>query len=90
MRKFVGLTALAIVASGSALAQSGPPASPPAGTSPTVQRQPNTTGNDRDVVVSRGRTGAGTVTTDSAAGGNAGHPERAVPNGSSNGGGGGR
>ena len=53
-----------------------------------VQRQPNATGNDRDVVISRGGTGADTVTTNSAAGGNAAKPEQAVPNGSANGGGG--
>ena len=47
---------------------------------------PNTTGNDRDVVISRGATGADAITTDPAAGGNASHPERAVPNGSAGGG----
>ena len=51
-----------------------------------VQGQPNTTGNDRDVVVPRGGTGAETATTNSAAGGNASKPEQAVPNGSSGGG----
>jgi hypothetical protein len=55
-----------------------------------IQSQPNTTGNDRDVVVPRGATGAETVTTDSAAGGNANLPERAVPNGSAGGGSGSR
>lgn len=53
-----------------------------------VQVQPNTTGNDIDVIISRGATGAGTITTNSAAGGNARLPERAVPNGSAGGGGG--
>lgn len=51
-----------------------------------IQTQPNTTGNDRDVVISRGATGAETVTTDSAAGGNASRPEQAVPNSSAGGG----
>ncbi|MDB5646353.1 MAG: hypothetical protein JWQ05_2022 [Methylobacterium sp.] len=51
-----------------------------------VQNQPNTTGNDRDVIIARGATGADTITTDSAAGGNANLPERAVPNGSAGGG----
>ena len=59
----------------------------PPGTS--VQQQPNTTGNDIDLVISQGPTGADTVTTDSAAGGNASLPERAIPNGSAGGGSGG-
>ncbi|TXM67272.1 hypothetical protein FV222_02625 [Methylobacterium sp. WL103] len=48
--------------------------------------QPNTTGNDRDLVISRGATKAEATTMDSAAGGNARLPERAVPNGSAGGG----
>ena len=54
-----------------------------------IQNQPNTTGNSTDVVISRGATGADTITTNSAAGGNATRPEQAFPNGSANGGGGG-
>lgn len=55
-----------------------------------VQNQPNTTGNSGDLVISYGATGADTVTTNSAAGGNASRPEQAFPNGSANGGPGGR
>lgn len=55
-----------------------------------VQNQPNTTGNSPDVVISYGATGADTVTSSSAAGGNASRPEQAFPNGSANGGPGGR
>lgn len=55
----------------------------PGGT--VVQPQPNTTGNDPSVSISRGATGASTVTTDSAAGGNASKPEQAVPNSSADG-----
>lgn len=55
-----------------------------------VQNQPNTTGNSGDLVISYGATGANTVTTNSAAGGNASRPEQAFPNGSANGGPGGR
>ncbi|WP_156394074.1 MULTISPECIES: hypothetical protein [unclassified Methylobacterium] len=55
-----------------------------------IQNQPNTTGNSRDLVISYGATGADTVTTNSAAGGNASRPEQAFPNGSANGGPGGR
>lgn len=55
-----------------------------------VQNQPNTTGNSRDTIISYGATGADTVTSNSAAGGNAARPEQAIPNGSANGGPGGR
>jgi len=51
----------------------------------TVVREPNSTGNDRDLVISRGATGADTIETDSAAGGNAGRPEQAIPNSSASG-----
>jgi hypothetical protein len=54
----------------------------PRTTGAIVEGQPNTTGNDRDVVIAPGATGAETITTNPAAGGNASHPERAVPNGS--------
>ncbi|WP_264046164.1 hypothetical protein [Methylobacterium flocculans] len=82
------LAGAALLAGASAFAQNGSPRQP--GTTGTViQNQPNTTGNDRDVVISRGVTGADTVTTDSAAGGNANQPSRAIPNGSAGGGSGG-
>lgn len=58
----------------------------PETTGAIVEVQPNTTGNDLDVIIAPGRTGASTITTDSAAGGNSEHPERPVPNGSANGG----
>ncbi|WP_246688140.1 hypothetical protein [Methylobacterium sp. WL120] len=58
----------------------------PRTTGTVIAVQPNTTGNDRDLVISRGATGAETTTMDSAAGGNARLPERAVPNGSAGGG----
>ncbi|MGY2050518.1 hypothetical protein [Methylobacterium sp. JK268] len=57
-------------------------------TGSTVTVQPNTTGNDVDVVIARGATGADTITTDSAAGSNARLPERRIPNGSASGAGG--
>lgn len=82
------LAGAALLGGASAVAQNGSPRQP--GTTGTViQNQPNTTGNDRDVVISRGATGADTVTTDSAAGGNANQPSRAIPNGSAGGGSGG-
>jgi hypothetical protein len=55
-----------------------------------IQQQPNTTGNDPSLSISRGPNGADTITTNSAAGGNASRPEQAIPNGSAGGGGGGR
>ncbi|GJD90462.1 MULTISPECIES: hypothetical protein [Methylobacterium] len=79
------LAILAVLVAGPALAQPATTAAPPAGG--TVTTQPNTTGNTPDVVISRGGTGAETATTNSAAGGNAGQPERGVPQGSANGGG---
>ncbi|WP_418291972.1 hypothetical protein [Methylobacterium durans] len=84
------LAGLALVTAGPALAQilPGPlPGARPPGV--VIQNQPNTTGNSRDVVIAPGATGAETITTNSAAGGNASFPERAIPNGSANGGGGG-
>lgn len=85
MKKFL-LIGVVLFAAAPAFAQSDTPRQPGVGGT-VIQNQPSTTGNDRDVVVSHGATGADTVTTNSAAGGNASKPERAVPNGSANGGG---
>lgn len=49
----------------------------------------NNTGGDVNVIIPRGATGAETFMSDSAAAGNAGRPELAVPNGSGGGGSGG-
>ncbi|WP_311276226.1 hypothetical protein [Methylobacterium sp. WCS2018Hpa-22] len=87
MSKLILVTATILLA-GPALAQGVAP-SQPSGSGTVIENQPNTTGNDRDVTVSRGATGAETATSDSAAGGNANQPSRAVPNGSAGGGGGG-
>lgn len=84
--KFLTLVGVALLATAPAFAQNG--ALRPPG-SAIVTQEPNSTGNDRDVVVSRGATGADTATSDSAAGGNANKPEQAVPNGSAGGGSGG-
>ncbi|GJD28810.1 hypothetical protein PMNALOAF_0040 [Methylobacterium adhaesivum] len=80
------LVGAALFAAAPAVAQVGAP-SQPGSTGTVVQQESNTTGNDANVSVSRGPTGADTATTDSAAGGNASRPEQAVPNGSANGGG---
>ena len=86
MKKLI-IVGVAVSMAAPAFAQ-GLPRQPGAGGT-VIQNQPNTTGNDRDVVISRGATGADTITTDSAAGGNANQPSRAVPNGSAGGGSGG-
>jgi hypothetical protein len=82
MKKIVAMTALALSIASPAFAQTAPAAREPGSTGTVVQGQPNTTGNDRNVVSA---TGASTITTDSAACGNAGQPERAVPQGSASG-----
>ena len=87
MKKLILVTA-AMLATTPVFAQAIPPGQP--GVSGTVvENQPNTTGNDRDVVISRGATGADTATSDSAAGGNANQPSRSVQNSSAGGGSGG-
>lgn len=88
MHFFAHITAVSVAITfvGSATAQSLPIPRDPNTTGTVIQLQPNTTGNDRDVIISRGATGADTITTDSAAGGNANRPEQAVPNGSAGGG----
>lgn len=99
MRYFAAtiLALLPVTFSGGAFAQAAAPIGPgadfPRTTGAIIEAQPNTTGNVRDVIISPGANGAETITTNSAAGGNARLPERAVPNssaggGSENGGGG--
>ena len=82
--KYLFLVGVAVFAAAPAIAQVNAPRQP--GTTGTVVvQEPNSTGNDRDTVISRGATGADTVTSDSAAGGNASRPEQAVPNSSAGG-----
>lgn len=76
------LAGVAMLIAVPAFAQVGPPRQ----SDVIVQNEANITGNDENIVISRGATGADTVTTDSAAGGNASRPEQAIPNGSANGG----
>lgn len=80
------LAGCALAAAAPALAQGVPSARYPDTTGTVVRGQSSTTGNDRNVVIAPGATGAGTITTDSAAGGNASQPARAVPQGGANGG----
>ncbi|GJD91304.1 hypothetical protein BHAOGJBA_4852 [Methylobacterium hispanicum] len=85
MTKTFAISALALLFTVPALAQGL--VRGPGTTGAIVLPQPNTTGNDPSLIIARGSTGAETVTTNSAAGGNAGQPERAIPQGSANGGG---
>lgn len=87
MTKMIALALAASLGSVSAFAQPavGPVTGSGQGGAPVVQGQPNTTGNDPSVSISRGATGAETATTDSASGGNASKPEQAVPNSSAGG-----
>ncbi|GJD94074.1 hypothetical protein [Methylobacterium iners] len=89
MKRILAVGTLTLALAGSAFAQ-GTPYRQPGATGTIVTQQPNTTGSSPDLVISRGATGADTATSSSAAGGNANLPERAVPNGSAGGGGGGR
>ncbi|WP_409565157.1 hypothetical protein [Methylobacterium sp. J-078] len=84
MKKLI-LAGVAALIISPAIAQNGMAPRQPGTTGTIVVQEPNSTGNDRDVVISRGATGADTVTTDSAAGGNASRPEQAVPNSSAGG-----
>jgi hypothetical protein len=78
-----GLLAAALPGAASAQVPARPGV--PGSAEPVVTRTPGTTGNDRNVVVVPGPTGASTLQTDSAAAGNAGQPARAVPQGSGGG-----
>lgn len=62
------------------------PGAPP-GT--VIQRDRDNTGSTSNVTIAPGPTGASTIQSDSAAAGNAGHPSRAVPQGSGGSSGGG-
>lgn len=81
---FAGTLALAAAGLSPALAQTA--ATPPSAPGAPVTSGQNNTGGDRNVTIPRGATGADTVQTDSAAGGNANQPSRAVPQGSAGGG----
>lgn len=79
------LAGAVILGAAPALAQVGTLPNQPRTTGTVIQNETNSTGNDRNVVISRGATGADTIETDSAAGGNAGRPEQAIPNSSGGG-----
>ncbi|MGC5777612.1 hypothetical protein [Methylobacterium sp. NFXW15] len=68
---------------GAALAQTSP-AQPPASSAPVVAPQSGSTGSPNAATISPNGNPADTVTTNSSAGGNAGQPSRAVPQGGGN------
>lgn len=84
--KFILPFAAALVLSAPALAQGtvAPSRTAPT-TTGTVAPQEGNTGGGTSAVVAPGPTGASTINTDSAAGGNAGQPSRRVPQGSGGG-----
>lgn len=59
------------------------PAPVPGTTGTVVAPSPGNTGTDPNVTIAPGPTGASTIQTNSATGGNASQPERAVPQGGS-------
>ncbi len=82
------ILAATLAFAGPAFAQTTAPAArpgAPATGAPVIGGQ-NNTGGDANVTIPRGSTGADTIQTDSAAGGNANQPSRAVPQGSGGGG----
>ncbi|KMO35421.1 hypothetical protein VQ03_21910 [Methylobacterium tarhaniae] len=89
MRSILAGLAAGLLVAGAASAQTAAPSTAPGtmrtgpATTGTVAPMPNNTGSGGGVMAP-GSTGASTVTGNSAAGGNAGQPERAVPQGSSN------
>lgn len=89
MHKLSLALAGALTLASPALAQSGGQSDSIARSATIVTGEDNTGGRG-SVVISRGATGADTITDNSAAGGNASLPERAIPNGSSGGGASGR
>ena len=86
MKTLAALSGLVLLTTAPVMAQGLLPREPGRTTGAIITAPSNNTGNDRDVVISRGPTGASTIETDSAAGGNAGQPSRAVPQGSGGGG----
>ena len=68
--------------SGTALAQTAQPVPAPRGaTAPVVTPQSGSTGAPNAATISPNGNPADTISTDSSAGGNAGQPSRAVPQG---------
>lgn len=84
MYRFVfGILALSAMPAAAQVAPDTRPVIPPGTAAKPLS---GATGNDRNVVIAPGPTGASTIQTDSAAAGNAGQPSRRVPQGSGGGG----
>lgn len=90
MTRFTLALAGAMALASPALAQTAAAPAAPTGAAATtgaVIGGQNNTGGGTDVTIPRGATGAETYQSNSAAAGNAGQPERAVPQGSGGAGG---
>jgi hypothetical protein len=87
MKTLIVAAALPLFFACPAFAQTGPYPRSPETTGTVITGVPNTTGNSRSRIIAPGATGAETITTDSAAGGNAGQPSRRVPQGGAGSGG---
>ncbi len=74
------LAAISFAGAANAQMRVGPDVPRPS--SPVVAPTVGTTGNDRNVAIAPGPTGASTIQTDSAAASNAAQPARKVPQGS--------
>ncbi len=90
MKKFSLALAGSLAFASPCLAQTAYPSAPPVvidgpATTGTITSGQNNTGADANVVVPFGSTGADTFQSDSAVGGNANQPARAVPQGSGGG-----
>ncbi len=84
MKWILPVCALALGATGPVFARSLPHRPAPEAAGARVQA--NDTGAPGSLIIPRGSTGADTIFLNSAAGGNAGQPERAIPLGSGGGG----
>ena len=95
MRSILAGLAAGLLVAGAASAQTAAPTTVPGpmgngtmqtgpATTGTVAPMPNNTGGTAGGVIAPGPNGASTITGNSAAGGNAGQPSRAVPQGSGN------
>jgi hypothetical protein len=86
MKRFLSVCLLVLGFAAPTLARGVPHRAASEPSDATVRVHPNDTGAPGSLIISRGSTGADTIFLNSAAGGNAGHPERAVPLGSGGGG----
>ena len=85
VRTLAASATIALGLTGAALAQPATTApAAPQSSAPVVVPQSGSTGSPNAATISPNGNPADTITTNSSAGGNAGQPERAVPQGGSN------